>query len=171
MSITENITKYAAYNIWANQILSAYVQKTCSDAEIEQTIMNSFPSIRKTMAHIWDAEVLWIHRLDGISMDYFPSSRFEGNNLELFQNLNQNSILFYDKVLNMNQLDLETEITYMTLTYGGSTQNRYDMIQHCMNHSTYHRGQVIMMLRQLGHTELPHLDFMLYLIERKKATV
>ena len=27
-----------------------------------------------------------------------------------------------------------------------------ELIQHCMNHSTHHRGQVVLMLRQLGRT-------------------
>ena len=32
------------------------------------------------------------------------------------------------------------------------------LIQHVMNHSTHHRGQVVSLLRQLGHTP-PNIGF------------
>ncbi len=39
-----------------------------------------------------------------------------------------------------------------------------DLIRHVVNHSTYHRGQLVTMLRQLGHTP-PSTDFTRYLRE------
>jgi len=36
------------------------------------------------------------------------------------------------------------------------------MIQHVMNHSTYHRGQVTTMLRQLG-AEVTPLDLLVFM--------
>lgn len=44
------------------------------------------------------------------------------------------------------------------------------LIQHLVNHSTYHRGQVAVMLRQLGAKPLP-TDFHLFLLERSHAAV
>jgi len=43
------------------------------------------------------------------------------------------------------------------------------MLQHLVNHSTYHRGQVAAMLRQLD-TAPPATDFLVYLDERAAAT-
>jgi len=42
------------------------------------------------------------------------------------------------------------------------------MIMHCMNHSTYHRGQIITLLRELGATEIPGTDMIAYIREIKK---
>lgn len=38
------------------------------------------------------------------------------------------------------------------------------MMLHVVNHSSYHRGQVVTLLRQLGQTP-PSTDFTLYLLE------
>lgn len=42
------------------------------------------------------------------------------------------------------------------------------LIQHVVNHSTYHRGQIATLLRQLGHTP-PPTDFGLFLYETKST--
>ncbi|MBZ5601021.1 MAG: DinB family protein, partial [Acidobacteriia bacterium] len=39
-----------------------------------------------------------------------------------------------------------------TLPVGNTTISLAHLMQHLANHSTYHRGQVAMMLRQLGAT-------------------
>ena len=36
---------------------------------------------------------------------------------------------------------------------------RRDIVMQVMNHGTYHRGQIVTLLRQLGATDLPSTDF------------
>jgi uncharacterized damage-inducible protein DinB len=36
------------------------------------------------------------------------------------------------------------------------------VIMHCMNHGTYHRGQLVTMFRQLGLEEIPSTDLMTF---------
>ena len=163
MIMKSQILKYLHYNIWANQVLIDYLAKI-SDTEIEQKIVSSFPSIRQTVLHIWDAQVLWRLRFDGISGE-FPSKNFHGSNQEMYDNLMASSKAFVDLAKNENDAFFEEKHTFMTISYGATSQRACDMLHHCMNHSTYHRGQVIMMLRQLGYSDLPHLDFMLYLMQ------
>jgi uncharacterized damage-inducible protein DinB len=43
------------------------------------------------------------------------------------------------------------------------------MLQHIVNHSTYHRGQVSGMLRQLGAAAVP-TDFLVFVDETSVAT-
>ena len=43
-----------------------------------------------------------------------------------------------------------------------------DLMQHLVNHSTYHRGQVAVMMRQLDAKPLP-TDFHLFLLECARA--
>jgi uncharacterized damage-inducible protein DinB len=156
-----HLLSYLRYNLWANECLIAYL-RTLPDAHINQEMVSSFPSIRKTMLHNWDAEVLWQFRLQGISLPAFPSASFHGDTEEMFQNILDTSAKFVAILEAEKTAYLNEKVTYSTISYGGTTQTRYNMIHHCMNHSTYHRGQVTMMLRQLGYTNPPHLDFMLY---------
>jgi len=51
-------TDITQYNTWANHRLAKII-KTFSKEEFEQKIDSSFPSVRATMLHIWDAEVIW----------------------------------------------------------------------------------------------------------------
>lgn len=41
-----------------------------------------------------------------------------------------------------------------------------ELVQHLLNHSTYHRGQIVLLLRQLGHTP-PATDYRLFLSENR----
>ena len=55
--------------------------------------------------------------------------------------------------------DANAQIQYKTLdgkSYFNSTE---EVIMHCMNHGTYHRGQIITMLRQAGFTVVGSTDF------------
>jgi uncharacterized damage-inducible protein DinB len=44
------------------------------------------------------------------------------------------------------------------------------LMQHLANHSTYHRGQITLMLRQLGAEPLP-TDFHHFLVEAPRKTL
>jgi uncharacterized damage-inducible protein DinB len=160
----QTLIDYAQYNIWANKKIINYL-KNIPDEQISQTIINSFPSIRLTLQHISDAEFFWTKRLRGISPTTFPSHSFVGENEAVFEVYEKTSRLFLAEFMDEKEDFFQTKITYMTMSYGETTQTTYDMIHHCMNHSSFHRGQIIMMLRQLGHTNPPHLDFMLWKIE------
>ena len=53
-------------------------------------------------------------------------------------------------IASLGEADLEREME-MPTTAGATYRHRYaDMFRHLANHSTYHRGQVAAMLRQLG---------------------
>ena len=58
------IQRHMRFNVWANgkivEILSK-VDEKFFDAEVK----SSFPTIRKTIHHIWDAELIWFTRLKG----------------------------------------------------------------------------------------------------------
>ncbi len=160
----KQILAYLYYNVWANHQIVDYLQKL-QDEQISQEIMNSFPSIRLTLLHNIGAEHIWMERLEGKLPTSFLTDNFEGSNSEMFELMMQTSKNFVKSIENEADTFFEKMFTYKTMAYGDTTQTAYDMIHHCMNHSTYHRGQVMMMLRQLGYTDPPHLDFMLYKIK------
>jgi uncharacterized damage-inducible protein DinB len=41
------------------------------------------------------------------------------------------------------------------------------MIWHCINHQSFHRGQLVTFARQLGITDIPSTDYIVYLREKK----
>ncbi|MFD0085159.1 DinB family protein, partial [Priestia megaterium] len=51
----------------------------------------------------------------------------------------------------------------------GSLDTRFsDILQHVVNHGTYHRGNVTAMLRQQGYSGVP-TDYMFYLLARQES--
>ena len=62
---------FSVCNLWANQKLAGLF--TCLDeAAANKTIVNSFPSVKRTFLHIWDAGLIWLNRLRGLYLTGFP---------------------------------------------------------------------------------------------------
>ena len=154
------LLKQTQYNLWANQTICDFILKAGETlADVEQQA--SFPSVRKTLLHIWDGQVIWYNRLHGKSLSSFPSQHFRGNLQEAINGLLESSIRYisYVSVLNGNY---ETVISYNTFD-GKTFENCVeDIVFHTMNHSTYHRGQIINLLRGAGFTEVGSTDYMRY---------
>ena len=54
---------------------------------------------------------------------------------------------------------LKGSITYRNMKGEEFCQPLYQIIHHLFNHMTYHRGQLVTMLRQAGAEQIPGTDF------------
>lgn len=155
------IQEYTQYNMWANERTVEMLQKL-TEAQLEEEIVSSFPSIKRTLLHIWDAEAIWLNRLQGESLLMWPSDQFMGTKEELFEGLLANSCNLTEYTGQQSDSYFEEDCAYKNTKGQPFKEQRGFMIHHCMNHSSFHRGQIITMLRQLGQTELMGTDFILY---------
>lgn len=156
----------AKYNLWANQRIVA-VLSGLEQEQLIQKIESSFAGIYPTIFHIWNAENIWLERLKGISLNSWPTREVnDTRNFENFINTSKLFLAFLEE--NKNNKDFAfNEITYSNLKGDFSRNNVYEIVLHCLNHSSYHRGQIVTMLRQLGVTDIPSTDFIAYLREHK----
>jgi uncharacterized damage-inducible protein DinB len=70
-------------------------------------------------------------------------------------------------VENNSEVDFDKSILYTIIWQDKDLQNKlYEIIMHCMNHSTFHRGQIVTMLRTAGVTNLFSTDLITYYRER-----
>lgn len=153
---------YAHYNLWVNTRLIEMF-KNADDDLISQRVESSFPSIRATLMHLWDVETVWLSRLKGVSPTMFPSTNFTGNNEEVYNKLLSVSTKFVNFVENQPEEYFNQILSFTLLTASGTfNQKAVDMILHCMNHQSFHRGQIITMARQLGFTQFPRTDFIMF---------
>ena len=160
----------AIYNHWANETLVNWL-KTKSPKQLEQHVASSFPGIRATLIHIWDTERFWLSVLK--KQPAPPSFRkvgFDGTLAEVMEGITSLSQEFTEYVASLWDTDL-TEKVYFTTPWKEGTQARFEFIYHTFNHSTYHRGQIITIGRQLGFTDAPMTDYNFYLLEVKPAYV
>ena len=156
------LVNYTRYNVWANEQVIGFLKNNVSEEQLNLEIISSFPSLRKTLFHIWDAEGIWLTRLNGNSPVSGLSKGFNGSMEDAYS-----AILVNSKNI-VEHVELKEENYFLqTLHYSRLDGTKYesiirDVIQHCMNHSTFHRGQIITMLRQLGFNDLFSTDYIAF---------
>jgi len=155
----DQLLKYTQYNIWANTKICNFVSENLSEEQVDKEISSSFPSLRKTIYHIRDAETIWINRLTGKSITTLPIVHAPMTFEEFQKKILDGSKQLEQFVQSLNEENLTNAITYTNSAGQTFTSKISEIIHHCMNHSTFHRGQIITMLRQLGFTKLFSTDY------------
>ena len=138
------------YHYWARDRMLDALDVLTPEQYIKD-LACSFPSVRDTVVHIYGAEVNWYLRWVGNSPTGFPDvSEFPDLAAirAAWREHEQKVRLLVDSLASANQLD--RVLRYRTFD-GQEMESVFShMLQHVVNHATFHRGQVTTMLRQLG---------------------
>ena len=155
------LQQYAAYNVWANQKLFDCIVNL-SDDQINREITSSFSSIHKTILHMWDAESMWWQRLKLNEFVERPSDSFTESFSELIKRQAAQSRQWEEWINSATDVQLGHVFAYQNTKKEQFKQPVYEMLMHLFNHGTYHRGQLVTMLRQLGIEKIPPTDFIVF---------
>lgn len=163
---TEEIRSLYDYNSWANhRVFDACAPLT--PEQFSRDLKSSFPSVRATLEHIMWAEWLWLERWKG--------SSHSGPSVEKFADLaaigarwNQVEADLQGYVRGLSAEDLERVVHYRNTKGHEFSNPMVQMLQHLVNHGSYHRGQIATMLRQLGVAPLT-TDLIAFYRERAGA--
>lgn len=149
------LKQYAAYDLWANRNFVDRLSQE-NDEILDRNIPSSFPSLRATILHIRNAEHVWTMRLkkEEYSWPAEPSTAID--------NLIHHSTVLHDHVQAMNESGLIEQITYSDLRGNIHKQPAWELVMHCFNHGTQHRGQLITMMRAVGLDRIPANDLVNY---------
>jgi len=161
-SIKELTEKYARYNLWANTSLSEVLITLPEDMFITEQ-KSSFRTIKETVMHMYDAETIWFKRLNGISLTDWASKGIKCTGTEAVKLLLDASIELEKLTAVMDESKLVSKCRYLSLDGKEFEMNVYDILQHSFNHSTFHRGQLVTMLRFCGAEKLPSTDYITYI--------
>jgi uncharacterized damage-inducible protein DinB len=156
------------YNAWANRRSLAAAEKLTAE-QFTKSMGSSFPSVRDTLAHIYGAEWIWLERFQGRSPSALPNVNLfaEVRTLRETWAVHEERLLVF--VAGLNQRDLDQTLEYKTLKFGVYSNPMWQSMLHVVNHGTYHRGQVMTLLRQLGAQPIL-LDLMHFYRERSTGT-
>lgn len=158
------LTTLTQYNHWATQKTIAFLGKTSPD-QWAQDLGGSFKSLADTVLHLLSAEKLTCERLQGTQQPFLANS-FVGSKAEILALWATYSQKLAEIVAGFDDESPDTLLQFKTLKGTDMEMERYKLITHVVNHSTYHRGQLVNYLRQLGFTGLDSTDmFNFYLIE------
>ena len=155
------LQQYAAYNMWANKTLTERIAQLPPDT-IHKEMNSSFNTIFKTMVHLMDVESIWWQRLKLQEHVEWPGKSFNGTLEELSQQLLLLSKQWNDWLQNTNEVNLTHVFAYQNSKKEHFKQPVYEMLLHLFNHQTFHRGQIITMMRQNGIEKIPPTDFIVF---------
>jgi uncharacterized damage-inducible protein DinB len=156
----ELLLRAARYNAWANGLFTAVI-RNLPDEILDQEIISSFSSIRKTVIHVWSSEDTWLQRLESVPEPVWQG-KFEGPITGVCDRWDESSASLIQFVEKSDEAFFTQRLSYKNLK-GDACNDRIDaVLQHIFNHPTYHRGQLVTMLRQSGITTIPGTDLITY---------
>lgn len=156
------LLKHLDYNLWADTKMAAIIAKS-DESIFNKETPNSFPTIAKTILHIIDAEYIWLRRLQGESLKSWPSQDFVGGKEELLEKYVAQSQSLKDYITAQDNDYLSKTIEYRNMKGDIFSSSVEEILYHVINHGTFHRGQLVTMLRANGFTELSSTDLISYL--------
>lgn len=137
------------YNSWANQRTLDSCAALTPD-QFTRDMGSSFRSVRDTLAHIYGAEWLWLERWQERVPAALPSGADFPDLKTLRARWTEHERNLQGYINALTPGTLQRVIKYKN-TKGTPYEGRIEpMLAHVVNHGTYHRGQVVTLLRQLG---------------------
>ncbi|HYC85767.1 MAG TPA: DinB family protein [Chryseosolibacter sp.] len=160
-----SVLDHLRYNAWANSQIADLLTPV-SEHVLYERRNSSFPSIAATLLHIWDAEVIWLKRMQGSSPSEFQSAQFSGDKTALlagFTNSSRDLLLFIES---KDPAFLLQRYSYRSRKGEPFSDTVEETLFHIVNHGSYHRGQITTLLRQANVTTLVSTDLIQYLRSR-----
>lgn len=155
------ITSFAAYDQWANEKLLQTIL-ALTEVQQQQEIISSFSSIHKTCLHVWDASSIWWQRMQGHTQLVVPSLSFHPSLKDISNGVLSQCEQWIDWINKQQPEVLSGNLAYKNLKGETFQQAKYEILLHLFNHGTYHRGQLVTMLRQIGIDDIPQTDYIVY---------
>ncbi len=126
---------------------------------MHQEVPSSFPSIMKTLAHILEAQGNWYAIISGTNNNPVNTNELVFSNI--FKGLTISSSKFIELVNSMNEDELLQHIRLEAPIFL-CDMPKYEYLLHVVNHSTYHRGQIVTIAHNLGITDAPMTDYNIF---------
>jgi uncharacterized damage-inducible protein DinB len=159
-------TGLAGYTNWADKKAIEWLNQI-SEEQWEQVLVSSFSSIKLTAIHIASAQKIWIDFWNNAPDPVYLSAEFKGTKNELIEIWKKASAGLKDFIETYPEENYFRPVTFI-YPRGGEGQLEFQQtFSHMVNHSTYHRGQLVTLLRQVGFTELSSTDLATYYIVQK----
>jgi uncharacterized damage-inducible protein DinB len=149
------------YHYWArDRVLDAAAALTSE--QLTREMGSSFKSVRDTLAHLYAAEFAWCSRWQGhpptglLPPDGFPDVE------TLRRKWAELEFTVRAVVDQLGDEGIHRVMNYKMMNGDARSSVFWHMLQHVVNHASYHRGQVTTMLRQLGAAPPQGMDLITF---------
>lgn len=150
-----------SYTHWADQKAIHWLEQI-TDEQWNEIHKSSFSSIRETAVHIASAEKIWIDFWRHSPNPVYLSAEFKGSKDELIKIWKQASEGMKQFVVEFPKEDFSDQVIFRYPRGGEGRMEYWQSFAHIVNHSTYHRGQLVTLLRQSGFVNLSSIDLATY---------
>lgn len=135
------------YHVWANEMMLRHIETLPEDLFLKTTDLG-FSAIAEVFGHLAAAEDVWLARLNGETPPPLTPKPFQSVE-ETRRYMDEQQERSREYISNVN--DWETVINYRNTKGQAFSNTIIEIMQHMINHGTYHRGNVTTMLRYHGY--------------------
>jgi len=145
----EDFKSLFQYNAWANR-RTVEACGTLAPAQFARDLESSFRSVRDTLVHIMAVERVWLERWklawDG-SFLKAPDFPDVDSVRAAWVPIERELLAFVD---GLSDQDTKRIVPHKNLAGAEFQMPLWELMQHLVNHGTYHRGQITTLIRQAG---------------------
>lgn len=137
------------YTVWANHRVMRSAA-TLTPEDFRRDLHASHGGVRGTLAHILSAEWIWLERFKGVNPTRLLD---EGDYPDVVALRDRWAVIEEHRRSWLESLRpdaLAETLDYRDTKGNAHAQPLWQLVQHVVNHGSYHRGQVVLLLRQLG---------------------
>lgn len=152
------------YMLWADRRLMEAVRQV-RDEDLSRESGVSFGSMLGTLAHTLGSQRMWLSRFQGIALERVPSIADFPDRMSWILGWEETAAQIEAFLAALTDEQLAAPITWTTTTGKTYTLLLWQPLIHLVNHASYHRGQVVSLLRQMGYTAIS-TDLIAYYYEQ-----
>lgn len=138
-----------SFNAWANARTRTAIE-SLPEEQLYIDMKNSFGSIHGTVVHIVGAEDVWLQRIRGIDPAVFMKKENYPTYASVLEQWARVETGFSQFLSTVTDERLAQDLIFHNLKGEHVSQKLWMALQHLVNHSTYHRGQITTLVRQAG---------------------
>ncbi len=153
------LRELVAYSAWATQRALAACARLGA-AQFTATSGGSFTCMRDLLVHVFGADRTWLGRLTG-HVPPWPDARSYAEPAALVHDWQHVLAAWRDFAAGLLDAECERVVAYRNLQGRPFTNSLRQIVQHVVNHATYHRGQITNRLRELDVAP-PGTDYVLW---------
>jgi len=159
------------YHIWANKRVFEHIKELPQDIYYKK-IQGVPLSVSEILVHIYNTDTLWLSVMSGDSFDEIMAVANQLSRETRAKSIEEIETMFLDisnryKAFFDCQEDLDKAVSCEHPNFGRLETQLSELVQHVVNHGTYHRGNITTMLRRLGHPGVS-TDYIFYLYEMNR---
>lgn len=165
MSVSASATRdLLLYMLWADRTTLRAIREVTPE-HLKRDAGISYGSLFGTMVHILGSQRRWLARFSGHAPAQIPTQDDFPDLLSWIHSWEETASEVEAFLAALTDDQLAGPLTWMDSEGATITRPLWQPVVHLVNHASYHRGQIVSLLRQMGY-QPPSTDLIRYFLER-----